>query len=130
MRIIAELKLFGISVLWGIGFDAAYNFLRILRQYVKHGTIWTGIEDFIFCIGVGIVLFKDIFDSNDGVIRWYILFGTALGMWIHFKTMGMLVMFLSQKTSGAVKHVSGLVLMKLKNIFRFISSGILKKRKE
>ena len=105
MEIVSEILLFCTAVIWGAGFDAFYNIFRVLRQYFKHSSLLTGIEDFTYCIVIGIVLFKKIFDYNDGIIRWYILFAAALGIFIHHKTMGSAFLIFSLKLSGRIKGV-------------------------
>lgn len=120
--------LFGMAVIWGMMIDAFYNLLRIFRQYVRHGALWIGIEDFIYCLFTGVILFKQIFDSNDGVIRWYILFGALSGIWLHYKTAGKLLVEISGKFAEKIKSLIGKIAKKCINLFKGIASKILKKK--
>lgn len=128
MRIVSELMLFGMAVIWGVFFNAAYGVLKVFRQYVKHNAFFVGIEDFIYCIAIGVILFKNIFDANDGIIRWYILFGTILGMWIHYKTIGSLFQKLSQKLADRIKSFTGKLLKKSRRLIGLLASKALKKK--
>ncbi len=128
MRIISELMLFGTAIIWGMTIDAFYNVLRVLRQYIKHGKLLMGIEDFIYCLITGMVLFKLIFDINDGIIRWYILFAVALGIWLHYKTMGKLLIKVSEKVADRIKRFIGKIVKGCINLLRRITSKLLKKK--
>lgn len=128
MRIVSELMLFGIAVIWGVCFNAVYGMLKIFRQYVRHNAVFTGIEDFIYCVVTGIILFKNIFDSNDGIIRWYILFGTALGMWLHYKTIGGMLFRISQKFADRIKSFAGKIIKKCRSLPALLASKALKKK--
>ena len=128
MRIISELILFGTAVIWGMMIDAFYNALRIFRQYVKHGALWIGIEDVIYCFIVGVILFRQILDSNDGIIRWYILFAVVFGIWLHYKTIGMLIVKTSEKLADKIKSLIGKIVKVFINLFKGITSKILKKK--
>ena len=130
MRIVSELMLFGMTVVWGVCFNAAYTLIKIFRQYVKHNAICVGIEDFIYCVVTGVILFKSIFDSNDGIIRWYILFGTALGMWIHYKTIGRLFVGISQRFADKIRSFAGKTAKKCRRIFGLLASKALKKKSQ
>lgn len=128
MRIISELILFGTAIIWGMMIDGFYNMLRILRQYINHGAFLTGIEDFIYCIATGVILFKLIFDVNDGIIRWYILFAVFLGILIHYKTAGKLLVKISGRFAEKIKNTAGKIRKSCINLFRIIVSKILKKK--
>jgi len=128
MRIVSELILFGMAVIWGMAIDACYNVLRVFRQYVRHGAFWTGIEDLIYCFIASVILFKQIFDSNDGIIRWYILFAVVFGIWFHYKTVGQLLVKISGKFAEKTKSLIGKIAKKCTNLFRAIASKILKKK--
>ena len=128
MEIISEIMLFCTAVIWGVGFDAVYNVLRVMRQLFKHSSMWIGIEDFIYCIFVGVILFKRIFDYNDGIIRWYILFAAALGIFIHYKTMGTAFLSLSVKISGRIKGIINKIVGKSAKKYKKVSSKRLKKQ--
>ncbi len=120
--------LFATAVIWGMMIDAFYNVLRILRQYIKHGSILIGIEDFIFCIITAVVLYMQIFNSNDGIIRWYILFAAAAGIWLHYKTAGRILVKLSGMFANRIKSIAGKISKKCTNLIKRITLKILKKK--
>lgn len=128
MRIVSELILFGTALIWGMMIDAFYNVLRIFRQCVKHRQIWIGIEDVIFCFIAGVIMFMQILDSNDGIIRWYILFAAAFGIWLHYRTVGKLMVRISEKLANKTKPLVGKIVKIFINLFKGIASKILKKK--
>lgn len=69
--IMAELRLFGLSALTGIGLMAAYDCLRIFRLLIRHGTIWIGLEDIGYWAVCAGAVFYLLYRENDGQIRWY-----------------------------------------------------------
>lgn len=69
--IAAQLHLFGLSVLTGIGLMVVYDCLRIFRLLIRHGTIWTGLEDIEYWIVCAVTVFYLLYRENDGQIRWY-----------------------------------------------------------
>lgn len=75
-----ELRLLAASLLSGVCLMAAYDILRLFRLIVRHGNLWTGIEDVCYWIGSCIVTFSLLFRQNDGVLRWFAIFGVLAGM--------------------------------------------------
>lgn len=56
-----------------------YCVLRVLRRIVKHNLFWISLEDLIYWIGVGVYLFIRIYQTSNGMIRWYFVVGILVG---------------------------------------------------
>lgn len=69
--IAAQLHLFGLCALTGIGLMAVYDCLRIFRLLIRHGTIWIGLEDLGYWALCALTVFYLLYRENDGQIRWY-----------------------------------------------------------
>lgn len=74
-----ELAVFLQAILSGNLVCLVYNALRVFRRILKHNLVWISIEDLLFWIGTGFYLFLQIYQSSNGVIRWYFVIGVILG---------------------------------------------------
>ncbi len=68
------------SFLFGIALMMFYDILRIFRHIVKHRTILLAVEDALYWIICGIGIFAMLYRENDGLLRWFVLGGVAIGM--------------------------------------------------
>ena len=75
------------SVLLGIGITFVYDCLRICRRVVVHGVFWVSLEDMVYWIFVSCCVFYLLYCDNNGVLRWFAVMGTALGMFLFKKTL-------------------------------------------
>lgn len=75
-----EIQLLAASLTAGIWLMASYDVLRLFRLIVRHGTLWTGIEDVVYWICSCMVTFLLLFSQNDGVLRGYAITGVLAGM--------------------------------------------------
>lgn len=74
-----EFSLFLEAVFSGMVLVAVYDIIRIFRRIKKHGVIWVSIEDFIYWIFCGIVLFGIVLKENGGIFRCFFVIGVILG---------------------------------------------------
>ena len=75
-----EVRLVWMSFVLGCILMASYDLLRWFRFFVPHGLVWTGIEDFFYWIGAGVVTFNLLYQQNDGGLRAYVIGGVLGGM--------------------------------------------------
>lgn len=78
-----ETHLLLLSVATGAVLMAAYDVLRVFRLLVRHGWLWTGIEDFIYWICAGFAVFYLLYRENDGALRMYVIVSVLLTMIIY-----------------------------------------------
>lgn len=74
-----ELSVFLQAILAGNIIYLAYSVIRVVRRLWKHNLFFVSLEDLIFWIGTGIYLFIRIYQTSDGIIRWYFVIGVLLG---------------------------------------------------
>ena len=74
-----ELSVFLQAVLAGNIIYLVYSVIRVVRRLWKHNLFFVSLEDLIFWIGTGIYLFVRIYQTSDGIIRWYFVIGVLLG---------------------------------------------------
>lgn len=75
-----EGSLLFISLGFGILLMLGYDILRIFRRIIKHGAILMAVEDAIYWIACALGIFAMLYQENDGLLRWFVLAGIALGM--------------------------------------------------
>lgn len=81
----------------GMIIAALYDVLRILRRVVKHSDVIVGIQDYIFWVVAGIMIFSRVFQANDGILRGYIFLALLIGAYSYHKSFSpWLVRYLSK----------------------------------
>lgn len=71
-----------ISILSGAILMLAYDVIRIARKIIKHGTIIIALEDGIYWLVCACTIFAMLYRENEGLLRWFVLAGIAVGMLI------------------------------------------------
>lgn len=56
-----------------------YQVLIQIRKLIRHSIKMVNLEDFLFWIGVGIYLFRQMYRTTHGTIRWFFVLGVILG---------------------------------------------------
>lgn len=64
----------------GVVMIFCYDLLRIFRRGVLHGTVWIAMEDMFFWLISAFVLFRLMYEENDGKLRWFVIMGVLVGM--------------------------------------------------
>lgn len=78
-----EVRFFLMSVLWGAILLIIYDCLRILRKVIAHNVVWISVEDIIYWAISAVLIFRMMYQMNDGVIRGFSILGILLGMIIY-----------------------------------------------
>ncbi|MGN0143062.1 MAG: spore cortex biosynthesis protein YabQ [Roseburia sp.] len=110
-----EAVFLGVSVLLGAGMFLLYDCLRILRRIVPHGTVWIGVEDFLYWLVCTGAVFVMLYFQNDGMVRGYSLGGILVGMLFYY---GLLSRFFIRLNVLVWKTVSGFLGKFLSVLFR------------
>ena len=74
-----ELSVFLQAALAGNMVYLVYCGLRIFRRMLKHNLFWISFEDTLFWIVTGFYLFFRIYQTSNGIIRWYFVLGVLAG---------------------------------------------------
>ena len=93
--IVREAGLLFASFLFGIALMLLYDVLRIFRHMRKHGTILTAVEDILYWLICAIGIFILLYQENDGLLRWFVLGGVAVGMLLENSFISPFVVLLS-----------------------------------
>ncbi len=109
--ILVELRFFGISVFWGMLLLVIYDLLRILRRIMKHNNFLITIEDIIYWITSSILIFRMMYQQNNGIIRGFSIMAMLLGMLLYHEVL----------SEGLVTIVSGILNKTIQGISKLIS---------
>lgn len=116
---ILELQTFLISAFWGMILVFYYDFFRVLRGITKHTTFMTAVEDILYGLGIGCLIFAVLYSYNQGQVRAFVLLGMGCGVLLYNWgispfTCG-LVLFVVQKVKLALKKITKHSTMEQKN---------------
>ena len=74
-----EGEIFLYASLTGITVLCAYNVLMLFRKLIRHSASVTGAEDVIFWVAVSIYIFRKMYDTTYGSVRWFFALGLVCG---------------------------------------------------
>ena len=81
--ILEEINMFLEAAWSGMLIAVAYDVLRILRRIVKHWDWVVTVEDYLFWVIIGILVFAMIFQWNDGIVRGYVIVTLVFGAYLY-----------------------------------------------
>ena len=67
----AEAMIFLYAGLSGLTVLAGYDVLRWFRRIIRHHDFLVGVEDILYSVAVSIYLFRQLYVTTYGSIRWY-----------------------------------------------------------
>ena len=115
-----ETRFFLISILWGIILVLVYDMILVLRRIVPHNKIVKFFEDVVFWIVSGFLIFKMMYQVNEGKVRSFAILGVCLGMFIvQYSISDYIVIYLSRGIKTVFRLVKKLIQFVLKPV-RFI----------
>ena len=94
----SQAKNFLFSLGFGVLIGVLYDLLRIVRMSVSSSKRALYITDFIFVFTASVATFLFCLTVTDGQLRFYILFGEALGFFIYYLSFGIIAVKFSTKT--------------------------------
>ena len=81
-----QVLLFFVCFLFGIVIAVIFDITRASRRIYKTGVVATFIEDFLFFLVCAIMFFALCLKFNNGEIRAFMIFSTAIGAFLYFNT--------------------------------------------
>lgn len=104
--ILVELRFFVISILWGCLIVIIYDCLRIIRNLIKHNKLTVALEDIVYWIICGFLIFQMMYKHNNGIIRTFSILGMLIGMLIYKYSFSE---FLVKNISSILKKLTALL---------------------
>lgn len=137
-----EISMFLEAAYYGMLMGISYDALRIFRRVVSHKNVIVYIEDYLFWVVWGIILFALIFNYNDGNIRGYVFVAVLMGGLLYIKSfspflvkyvsliLGNILTFILKKPLKAVKMFVRRLTGKAKKGIKKINGITHRKKKE
>lgn len=77
---------FLLHAIWmGVFITFVYDFLRIFRRVLPHGSFFVSLEDLIFWVYCAEEVFLLMYHESDGTLRWFAVIGAMVGMFLYKK---------------------------------------------
>ena len=136
--IVNEVYFLAYSVMMGVVITFVYDFILIGRKIIKHNLFFISLEDFLFWAACAAAVFYMLYKENNGILRWFAVFGAALGLLLYKKIVGTrfvkLVSVLIQKEIHIAGKILGFIFRplrwfigKVKGLCRILKGGAKKK---
>ncbi len=110
----AQADLFLQSFLLGAFFCFIYDLLRIGRRVFRRGKIWIGVQDIIYWLVYGVMIFLTLYRENDGLVRGFAIGAMLLGMICFLLFCSRFVLFVGVKVLGGI-------CLGLSKVFRIVA---------
>lgn len=114
-NIMNEVTFFAHSFLLGIVITIAYDGFVVLRRVIRHNLLMISLEDMIFWIACAIGVFYMLVEENNGILRWFAVFGATLGMLVYKESVSD---FLVNAASALIRTVFRVLSRILRFLFR------------
>lgn len=88
-----EAMIFLYAFLTGMTVFFVYQSLRMFRKLIRHRNFVTGLEDLVFWAAVSGYVFRQMYDTTFGSVRWFFVLGITAGA----VSAGMLVYLLKKR---------------------------------
>ncbi|MGN0364821.1 MAG: spore cortex biosynthesis protein YabQ [Suilimivivens sp.] len=119
-NIINEVTFLLHSFLMGIVISLTYDGFLVLRKLIRHNLLMISLEDMIFWIACAIGVFYMLYEENNGVLRWFAVFGATLGMIVYKKTVSTMVVYIVSLVIGRTFQILSGIICFLFKPARFI----------
>ena len=83
--ILLELQFFFRAFVWGILMMVLYDLIRIFRRLIRHSVLAVAVEDVLYWIVCGILIFRMLYLENSGAIRGFAIAAVVLGMILYLQ---------------------------------------------
>lgn len=98
------------SFLMGIIITFVYDGFLILRRLIRHSLFLISIEDLIFWIACAIGVFYMLYEENNGILRWFAVFGASLGMLAYKLSISSIIVDIVSNIIGHIITAFGRIL--------------------
>lgn len=127
-----ELGLFLVSLVTGNLLVVLYDLLRIIRRVIPHRNAVVAVEDVLYWLLCGFVVFILLFHNSDGVVRGFVIGGISLGMlaWNHYistytvEPVSRLLRWIGGKIARPLRFCGKILLRPLRIVSKYIKSSV------
>ena len=127
-----ELRLFGLSCLFGAVFGVIYDIFRTVRLLLPHNGVLVAAEDILFLMLYAVFLTSFATAAARGEMRFYYVIGNAAGFTLYIFTLGSIVIRTMTKLITAIEVVLRVItcpfrqffaLLRKKAAFKFVGTS-------
>lgn len=104
-NVVREVTFLFHSFLLGAVITFVYDGFIILRRLIKHSMLLVSLEDMVFWIACAIGVFYMLYEENNGILRWFAVFGAALGMLAYKMSVSNLVVAAVSAITERIFHI-------------------------
>ena len=83
--ILLELQFFGRAFVWGILMMILYDGIRIFRKLIRHSVAAVAVEDILYWLVCGVLIFRMLYLENSGAIRGFAIAAVIIGMLLYLQ---------------------------------------------
>lgn len=120
--IVNEVYFLAYSVMMGVVITFVYDFILIGRKVIRHNLFFISLEDLLFWAACAVAVFYMLYKENNGILRWFAVFGAALGMLLYKKIVGnrfvKLISVLIQKEIHIISKILGFIFKPLRRLIK------------
>lgn len=123
-NIVNEMTFLLHSFLMGIIITFVYDGFLILRRLIRHSLFLISLEDMIFWIACAIGVFYMLYEENNGILRWFAVFGATMGMIVYKMSISSLIVNIMSTIIERIVRVIYRIFCFLFKPFKFIGKKI------
>lgn len=112
------------SIIFGICITFAYDWLRIIRNIWKHNVIAISMEDAIYWIFCSIFVFMTLHRENNGILRWFVIIGAIIGMFLYKLTVSQIFIKILTKIGKRLRWATQKIKKPTSIIIKKLTAGI------
>lgn len=79
-----EAVIFLYACLTGVVTFSLYQLLGLLRRLIRHHIIAVNIEDFLYWLGISAYVFRQMYYTTYGSVRWFFVLGVVFGNFLTY----------------------------------------------
>lgn len=79
-----EAGIFVYAGLTGIVTFSCYQILKLFRRLIRHSVTAVNIEDFLYWSGISAYIFRQMYCTTYGSIRWFFVLGVVCGNFLAY----------------------------------------------
>ena len=80
-----ELQFFGKAFLCGLFLALLYDGIRLFRRLIRHGKRAVAVEDLLYWLACGVLIFRMLYRENSGAVRGFAIAAVVLGMLLYLQ---------------------------------------------
>ena len=105
INIMTEVHILWRFLILGVIITATYDVIRIMRAIFPRRRIIISIEDLLFWCMSSIIVFQLLYQENNGIVRWFAIMGSVIGMILFEKVIGTYLVKVLSKAGRKSKKI-------------------------